>query len=93
MKTVLQLEGNPLVRCSCGREVNADMMVMVGETFKCDACRETLRRTGELSSEAFALAHGAPESVVAKAQEQDAVLLARTFEIEARSVAPRNGAK
>ena len=33
MKSVQQIEGNPLVRCGCGRIVNADMMRVLGDGY------------------------------------------------------------
>lgn len=72
MKSVLQMEGNPLVTCVCGRSVSADMMRPLDESFGCDACYATQIRTGKLTCEEFARSLGAPESVILKAQTQDA---------------------
>jgi hypothetical protein len=72
MKSLQPLEGNPLVRCSCGRSVNADMMRPTPDGFACDSCHETMFRTGELTREEFAQAHGAPAAVQAKARALDA---------------------
>lgn len=82
MKSVMQIEGNPLVTCSCGRIVTADMMRVFGDSFSCDSCHETLFRTGDLTREAFAEAHGAPVSVVEKARSQDAAQIARASLLE-----------
>jgi hypothetical protein len=73
MKSVQGIEGNPLVKCGCGRSVNADMMRPYKDAFACDACHETMFRTGELTSEEFAAAHDAPEFVLEKARQQDAL--------------------
>lgn len=72
MKSVEGLEGNPLVACSCGRTVSADMMRVTGDGYSCDACHETLFRTGQLTREEFAVSQGAPLSVVEKARQIDA---------------------
>lgn len=74
MKSVQQIEGNPLVACACGRTVSADMMRIQGDGFSCDACHETLFRTGQLTREEFAVSQGAPLSVVQKARQIDARL-------------------
>lgn len=71
MKSVQQIEGNPLVQCSCGRSVNADMMKVLGDGYGCDACYETQIRTGQMTREEFALSQGAPSDVVARAQRLD----------------------
>lgn len=72
MKSVLQMDDNPLVPCACGRSVNADMMRVVGDGYACDACHETWFREGTLTREDFARSLGAPEPVILKAQRQDA---------------------
>jgi hypothetical protein len=72
MKSELQIEGNPLVQCGCGRTVNADMMRVFGDGYSCDACHETMFRTGQLTREEFALSHGAPSHVIDKARQIDA---------------------
>jgi hypothetical protein len=83
MKSVQQLEGNPLVRCACGRMVNADMMRVLGDGFACDSCHETLFRTGQLTSEEFVRSHDAPDSVIEKATLQDAAKSAAAAELAA----------
>jgi hypothetical protein len=72
MKSVQEIEGNPLVLCGCGRSVSADMMRVLGDGFACDACHERMFREGTLTRLAFAESHDAPASVIAKAQQQDA---------------------
>lgn len=74
LKSVQQIDGNPLVQCRCGRSVNVDMMRPLGDSFACDACHETLFRSGQLTREEFAVAHGAPLEVVAKARQIDTAL-------------------
>jgi hypothetical protein len=74
MKSVQQIEGNPLVQCRCGRTVNADMMRALGDGFGCDACHETLFRTGQLTREEFALSQDAPLAVIDKARQIDAAV-------------------
>jgi hypothetical protein len=82
LKSIQQIEGNPIVECTCGRLVNADMMRPLGDGFGCDACHETLFRTGELTREEFALSQGAPISVVDKARQIDAAESARSTLLE-----------
>jgi len=72
LKSVMQMADNPIVPCACGRQVNADMMRQLGDAFICDACLERKFRTGELTREDYALAVGAPDAVVTKAQTLDA---------------------
>jgi hypothetical protein len=72
MKSVMGRSDNPLVQCVCGRTVSADMMRVLGDGFACDACHETMFREGTLTRTAFAESHGAPESVITKAQQLDA---------------------
>lgn len=74
LKSVEQMEDNPLVVCACGRTVSADMMRVVADGYACDACLETLFREKTLTREEFALSHNAPDSVIAKAREVDAVV-------------------
>jgi hypothetical protein len=83
MKSDLQLEENPLVACSCGRKVNADMMRAYGDGYSCDACHETMFRNGDLSREDFARSHGASDAVIAKASLQDAARVAIEEELSA----------
>lgn len=78
MKSVEQLDDNPLVKCGCGRTVNADMMRVVGEGYGCDSCHETLFRTGQLTREEFAVSRGAPLAVVEKARGIDAAVTLKT---------------
>jgi hypothetical protein len=87
MRSILQLEGNPIVKCSCGRSVNADMMRTLGEGYACDSCFETKFRTGELTLEEFVRGQGAPQTVIAKAQAGDAKQLARETELATRATA------
>jgi len=72
----LGLEATAPVRCACGRTVPADMMTDGrtlppellpdhGQALFCDACRETLHRTGRLLPAELAQLLGAPPEVVA----------------------------
>ena len=82
MKSVMQIEGNPIVKCGCGRKVNADMMRVVGDGFGCDACHETMFREGTLTREDFAVSQSAPEFVIQKARQLDAARLASRATLE-----------
>lgn len=82
MRSVLGLLDNPLVACSCGRTVNADMLVDVrslppgirgASEWLCDACRETLFREQKVTRAAFYAALGAPAAVLARVAQRDAV--------------------
>lgn len=83
LRTALGLAHNPLVRCGCGREVNADMMRDVrpvaallgtGDAYQCDSCLEGHYRHGRLAHEHFCRAHGAPAAIVALMRERDVAL-------------------
>lgn len=87
MNAAEQLEGNPLVTCTCGRSVSADMMRFAGGGWVCDGCLERSYRTGERTREDFARSQGAPDIVIRKAQELDAAQMDREFDIAARSAA------
>ncbi|MGK2933696.1 MAG: hypothetical protein ACSLFE_00425 [Gemmatimonadaceae bacterium] len=74
-------DDNPLMKCGCGRETNADMMIDVRPLpgavrgtaeYLCDACVETVFRTKRMTRVAFNTALGAPPAVVAKAARRDA---------------------
>jgi hypothetical protein len=81
LKTELGIEDNPLVRCACGRTVNADMMrdvrplkdqLGIDDDHRCDSCLENFYRTEQLTHEAFCIAHDAPIEIIEKvaAREQ-----------------------
>jgi hypothetical protein len=85
MKSQQGLPDNPLVRCPCGRQVNADMMrdvrsvkeaLAIAHDYVCDSCMEHYHRTGKLSREAYYRAAGAPAHLVTKAANRERVILA-----------------
>jgi hypothetical protein len=69
---------NPVARCPCGRETNADMLVDVRPVpatvkakighpdaeYLCDGCRERLFREGHVTREVFFSHLGAPPAVL-----------------------------
>ena len=81
LQSQLARSDNPLIKCSCGRDANLDMMrdvtpvaQLIGVTVShiCDSCLEYLFRTEKLSREAFYLAHGAPAAIIAIQAARDA---------------------
>lgn len=80
LKSELGISANPLVRCACGREVNADMMRDVRpiahltdwpETHRCDSCVEHLHRTEKVSRGEFYKAHKAPRHLIDFHEKRD----------------------
>lgn len=85
MRSQQELVDNPLVKCPCGRLVNADMMRDVRDVkailgveadYICDSCMEHHHRRDTLSREAYYRAVGAPQGLIAKVANRDRVVRA-----------------
>lgn len=75
------MEPGDVVRCRCGRHVQAQMMTRVGQLpaearapgapdYLCDACRVQIVRRGLMSQADMVEALGAPPAVVARFRER-----------------------
>lgn len=84
LKSVEQLEGNPLVKCGCGRWQSADMLVDVRALpmalrqklahradYACDGCRQELVLRGHTTMSEVARHLGAPADVVSRIQAKE----------------------
>lgn len=83
LKTELGGEENPLVRCACGRTVNADMMrdtrpvkdrLSIEDDHRCDSCMEKFYRAEQISHSDFCRAHDAPLEVLERVERREQVL-------------------